>query len=451
MQVVAERDGGRALLVALSEPSNDVFDQTPAVVVNLRRQTVGPRSLLQGILARGYWTPFTGDPAPVLALVSSALEDGLTAAGRTFDEAKVRRYPKGTKERGREGGGRFAPKGETRTTAGLLATPSWLQSEARTPEEAFYKATRPRDAIAIARGWLLENGFNDEAAGNHVQVVKAMQDNYPDGYEFFLSLNDMHKEDFRRNVMQGDEYVPERLDMHNAIRASYLQDARVPEDGQQPMALFMAGGSGSGKSSMVGKQVNGIFTDGVVEAPEYAVYVNPDVIKELLPESIALKNGHDPRWAALSHEESSDIAAKLREDAEQAGFPMVIDGTGDAEGPSDRFPEGKFMGKVRAAENASYRTKIVFVDLPTEVALVRSDERALKTDRKISHEQIRGIHRNVTARHLEWRESANDWEVWANDDEDAGGRRMIAQRAAGGPIEIIDRERYAQMEAKANG
>lgn len=642
MQAIAER-GGYVLVQLQDRDEAKPLALVPAVVVNTRRGTVSAPSGVDTILAHGYWTPFEGDPVPVLALVSSAitaaafdptkhprspsgsesggefvsisgnkakvttvlpngeqqvtfrpatnqeksaarkaereqphhltkvgvgwyanadgtwgvigddpgyavtkeaaggegmgaglptqrewqvvhspegglresyeggqqvqwvnsLKEGrevikkrvgqLTAAGR-FDPTKHPRYPKGVREGGRfrpgdmisgmsvvgnhpvegevVGENRFGPiisneagdqitvKAETAEFTGdsglepseheLEGTPAWLQSEAKTADEAYYKATRPREAVATARGWLEENGYEEEARGNSIQVVQAMQDHYPDGYEFFLSINDLHKEDFRRNYMQDGDYTDERKATHNGIRAAYLSTARLPENGEAPEALFMAGGSGAGKSSIVGKQgPDGNFHGGTIDAPEGAVYVNPDEIKELFPETDALKAADDPRWAALSHEESSDVAATLRGDAEKAGFPMVIDGTGDAAGPSEQFPEGKFMGKVRDAEKAGYKTKIVFVDIPVEEAIRRADIRAQETGRKISQQQIRDIHRNVTARHLEWRDAAADWEVWANDDAESGGRRLIAKRVAGGPIEILDAERYAQMERKA--
>src|SRR6185503_21162107 len=101
--------------------------------------------------------------------------------------------------------------------------------------------------VAIARGWLAESGFAKEAEGNAVQVVAAMNEHYPDGWEFFLSINDLHKEDFRRNYMKSGEYTPERQALHNGIRAAYLSTAHLPPPGEQPMALFLAGGSGAGK------------------------------------------------------------------------------------------------------------------------------------------------------------------------------------------------------------
>lgn len=552
MQAVANRGDG-LVLVSLDEPDEqNLFDQSRGVIVNTRRGEVSEPRLMQAILARGYWTPFQGDPGPVLALASSALtaaglvanwdeakhprhppgsarggefasqsatlddvgehwgkespghvvfvddweyfrgpngdvyrarrdhpfdtvtgyrtgarfefpfwqlkqreEQGvypfnqlpLEAAG--FDESKIRRYPRGTKQRGREGGGRFAPKGtneaekessEEAPKEKLVG--SWLKAPAETPQDAYYKATRPREAVEIARGWLDENGFKDEAKGNAVQVVQAMQDHYPDGYEFFLSINDMHKEDFRRHYMKDGSYTPEREQVHNAIRAAYLKDAKLPPKGEQPEALFMAGGSGAGKSSILGHQTDGKWSGGTIKAPEGSVYVNPDDIKELLPDTQRLRSSDDDRWAALAHEESSDVAARLRKDAEQAGFPMVIDGTGDS-------APGKFLGKIQDAEKAGYRTKVVFVDIPTDEAIRRAEERAERTGRKVSSEQIRAIHQNVTQRHLDWRDKVDNWEVWANDDEKQGGRRLIASRTDGGPIKVEDKKRYDQMLEKA--
>jgi predicted ABC-type ATPase len=581
MDAVAER--GNHVLVQIDEGDSGPFAQARGVVVNTRLGTVSEPSLVASILARGYWTPFSGDPQPILTLVQQGftaagfdpakhprypkgredggrfapkagaaspweafrisnprtafeamgiehgmlseaqletlraqlvakvgeprsqreflrkfravpvltrgrwmppsdpvgpedlgaarawaayqyLKSGLTAAG--FDETKHKRHPKGTPVRGKEGGGRFAPKelaeqsdreydrsrlrdeGEYESE-GLSGTPSWLGTNALTPEDAYYKATRPREAVAIARAWLEEEGITESAQGvpladlNNVGVVALMEQHYPDGYEFFLSINDLHKEDFRRNYLQNGEYVPERAAYHNGIRAKFLEHAQLPQDGEPPMALFMAGGSGAGKSSILGKQVDGLWQDSLIEGvPDHSVYVNPDDIKEMLPEAQVLRDRDDMRWAALAHEESSDIAARLRKDAEQVGFPMVIDGTGDA-------APGKFLGKIQDAEKAGYRTKVVFVDIPTEEAIRRAEERAARTKRKVSREAIRDIHRNVTQRHLEWRDEVDNWEVWANDDEADGGRRLIARRINGGKIEYIDEPRYAQMAEKA--
>lgn len=552
MKAVAER--GSSVLVQLGErDANAPLKLVPAVVVNTRTGAVSVPRGLDTILAHGYWTEFSGDPQPVLDLVTAA---NLTSAA--FDESKHPRYPAGEREGGRfraktftfqgrdyhkvidtrtgepvdvaysrqeaerkasemqpdpefdalvdkyhqeasnlkrgasrkigpvvigrdrDGnyysdvgvgasfgkdpvsiahwlagieinerrgfgaagfveeqhprhpagsphGGEFAPKGAG-VTAATIAGP------AQSAEEAYYKATQPREAVDRARTWLRDNGYEEAAGGNAVQVVQAMQDHYPDGYEFFLTLGGLHKQDFQKNYRQGDTYTPERAKLHAALRADYMSYGERPPAGQAPQALFMAGGSGAGKSTVLAQE--GL-------APTGSVYINPDDIKERLPDTVAMREAGDDRWAALSHEESSDIAAELRNDAQAAGFPMVIDGTGDSS-------PGKFLNKVQAAQAAGYTPKVVYVDIPTEEAVVRAQVRAQETGRKVATETIRSVHQQVAQRFTEWRDQVDNWEVWANDDG-PNGRRQVARRVDGGPIVVLDPERYAQVEAKANG
>lgn len=414
MKALAQR--GHSVLVQLDEDGTQTpFPQVRGAVVDMRRQTVSEPRFVESILARGYWTPFEGDEEEVL---------GLVAAGFNPSQPRDRE-------------GKWTETGAT-TGDDTFDRPDWLGEPGVDADDLYYKSIRPREAVQIARAWLEDQGVTEHNGIplellNEVGVVAAMNEHYPDGYEMFLSIQDMHKEDFRRNYMQGGEYEPSRQDLHRGIRASYLAEGRVPTDGP-PEALFLAGGSGAGKST-------------IVEAgnlrPEGSVYINPDDIKELFPESRGLNAQDDWRWAMLSHEESSDIAADLRADAVAAGYPMVIDGTGDA-------APGKFLGKIRDAEAQGYATKVVFVDVDTDEAIRRATIRAQETGRKVGDQAIRDIHQNVTARHLEWRDEVDNWEVWANDDPPAG-RRVIARRVAGGPIEVLDRVRYAEMERKAGG
>lgn len=124
---------------------------------------------------------------------------------------------------------------------------------------------------------------------------------------------------------------------------------------------------------------------------------------------------------------------------------VVVDGTGDSD-------PGKFLGKINDAKKIGRDVEVVIVDLPTEVAVARAYERAANDPygRMVPEDVIRGYHQSVTARHLEWRDQVDDWQAWANDDRDAGGRRLIARRVGGGPIEVLDEARYEQMLAKAD-
>lgn len=462
MQAVAERNSNIVLVQLDPDPTGETpFDQTLGVIVNTRARTVSEPAFVQSILERGYWLPFDGDAEPALALASSAL----TAAG--YDESKHKRYPKGTKVHGNEGGGRFAPKeagdqsDEEEKTGPKTHPGTWVSLPATNAVEAHYKATRPREAIEKARGWLKENGVEEHnriptGLLNDVGVVEAMQEHYPDGYEMFLSINGLHKDDYRNHWLQGtgDAYKPERALEHAAMRADAMKNAKLPANGEAPEALFMAGGPASGKSTILGNQnEEGNFEGGTIEAPRTAVYVNPDKMKEIFDETEVLREQGDWRWAMLAHEESSDVAKQLTSDTYAAGLPIVVDGTGDAEGPSDRFPEGKFVGKIREAEAKGYKTKVVLVDIPVSEAVKRAKARELSehTGRKVSRKVVTDLHRGVAERHLEWRDKVDNWEVWANDDAEHGGRRIIARRVGGGAIEILEPKRYKQLEGKAHG
>lgn len=348
MEAIAQR--GETVLIA---------DGNDGYVVNLRTGERYPGPLpVQGVLSRGYWLPFDGDPKEALALV---------AAG-TFTETKHRRWPTGTKVRGKEGGGRFAPKATT-------AQPTGKEEE------------EPTEAQDSQQAHTDENG----------------------------------------------RYTEERQDLHAGIKTWFLDTAEhngaKPEE--HPEALFMAGGSGSGKSTVL-EQMD--------DAPEGYVSLNPDLVKEMLPEYEEMKAAGDPNAAAFVHEESSDITKDLTKETIARRYNMVVDGTGDS-------GEGKFLGKIQAAEKAGYSTRVVVVDIPTEEALKRAQARARRTGRMVPEHFLRAVHSSVSARHLEWRDQVNNWEVWANDQSPP---KLIARRTDGGQVEYLDRARYDQFVEKAN-
>jgi predicted ABC-type ATPase len=222
---------------------------------------------------------------------------------------------------------------------------------------------------------------------------------------------------------EDGRYVPERLALQDEIIGHFL-DAAHGEVQQNPATLFMIGGTASGKSTAIGR-----FDE---EFPN-AVLVNPDEIKEMLPEYQEMIEAGDSYAAWGTHEESSDIAKKLLSVVNERNYNAIVDGTGDS-GP------GVFEGKVAKAEAAGRRTKVVYVDVPTDVAVERAMTRARKTGRMVPESEIRKIHQAVAARHAEWAGNIGDWEVWATE---SGEPRMIAEREHGDLI-VYDKGRYQQ-------
>lgn len=239
----------------------------------------------------------------------------------------------------------------------------------------------------------------------------------------------------QRWKLAGGAYAPERLALHREIAKHFLQSGRAVPATQTPRATFMAGGSGAGKSTVK----KAITERG--DLPKNYVDIDPDAIKEMLPEYQALLEAGDTMAARLVHEESSDLAKAILEEAGKRRFNVVIDGTGDGE-------PGKFTGKLIAQEAKGYEVDVFVVDIPTAEALARAAARAARTGRYVPEADIRDIHRSVSASFEEWRDldQVKRWQVWANDERPP---RLIAQSREGA-YTLIDRDRFNQFVRKAD-
>jgi predicted ABC-type ATPase len=228
-------------------------------------------------------------------------------------------------------------------------------------------------------------------------------------------------------------YLPARLELHAEIINHFLEKGVVQDE---PATLFITGGTASGKSTMLD---SGELDDDFDDFGS-AVLINPDEIKEMLPEYKEMIKGGDQYAAWGTHEESSDIAKKLLAVTNERKYHAIVDGTGDS-GP------GKFEGKVAAAEAAGRRAKVIYVDVPTDLAVTRALKRAKETGRMVPVSEIRKIHREVAARHVEYADKIDDWEVWVTDK---GTPRMVAERE-NDEVKIYDQKRYDQTLAKGKG
>lgn len=152
------------------------------------------------------------------------------------------------------------------------------------------------------------------------------------------------------------QWTPERMAQADAFIESQLK-GKVPPKGRPPEATITMGGTGAGKSSL---------TRPLLEADPNLVDVNSDKTKLAIPEYEGLKKS-DPQNAAFRvHDESSMIAKRLLRDAAAKGLDFVYDTT---TGGSD--PE-----LYKRLQDAGYKVKIAYVDIPVEEALRRAAERS---------------------------------------------------------------------------
>lgn len=166
-----------------------------------------------------------------------------------------------------------------------------------------------------------------------------------------------------RNGKRTIIWDPERKKMHDRWIEDMLKGHKRQKN---PVALFTAGGPGSGKSS---------FLDQPGGQPDDAVTINPDEFKLLLPEYIQMRAADDDYAGHGAHEESSYLAKRLLAEAQARGFNVVIDGVGDSE-------PNKFRDKMIDAEAKGYKVEVAMSFLPLDKGQGRVKARAENPDSK---------------------------------------------------------------------
>jgi Zeta toxin len=228
-------------------------------------------------------------------------------------------------------------------------------------------------------------------------------------------------------------------------KATLKDAAEKARGGGKPVALFMGGGSASGKSSALAQAPDLV--------PDAAVHIDPDAFKEKLPEYQQMREGGERYAAAGAHEESADLAKRAQDEARQLGLNMLIDGTGDS-GAAKRDEQGnitepgKFAKKLIAANDAGYDVKSLYVTVPTDVAVQRSVARAGETGRFVPVPEVRNQHRNVSANFPEI--SALPFVSKMQVFDTSGGKPALIATGGGGQVSVHDEALHQAFLDKAH-
>lgn len=175
-------------------------------------------------------------------------------------------------------------------------------------------------------------------------------------------------------------WTAERQKLHDDIVKHFLKDGKISKN---PTFTMSGGGPASGKGFMLKK--TGLDQPG-------KVVIDADEIKKLIPEYAEMQKAGGKKGlkaAAYVHEESSYLAKRIMGEAADAGFDVVLDGTGD---------NGvKSLGKkVKKMKEKGYRVEAKYVSADTEVAVQRNWDRFLKTGRLPPEHMLRNVHRDVS-------------------------------------------------------
>jgi len=173
--------------------------------------------------------------------------------------------------------------------------------------------------------------------------------------------------------------LPERELLHQEIINTLFAGKR-PVPGQ-PTYTLMGGGPATGKSSVV--------KSGDVIIDKNTVKIDSDAIKKLLPEYQRGLELKDANIASYVHEESSALAKRIMSIGNTGNYNVLLDGTGDGSITS-------LTKKIAQARNNGMKVVGNYVTCPTQEALRRNAERALKTGRLPPPEMLIRTHKAVS-------------------------------------------------------
>lgn len=183
----------------------------------------------------------------------------------------------------------------------------------------------------------------------------------------------------KNQYFQEGKYSPERLELHHRIINEFLSSCQPSK--QQAVAIFMGGGSASGKSVLI-QNVCTMYN-------QYGNFlvIDSDRIKEKIPEYQDLIKAGAKDAASVVHDESSDIATRLYYEALSRNINLIFDGT---------FKNvDKYRNFLDTAKQNHYRITLFIADVPVEVALKRNQVRGDLTGRYVEEQIIRDSHKQV--------------------------------------------------------
>jgi predicted ABC-type ATPase len=195
-------------------------------------------------------------------------------------------------------------------------------------------------------------------------------------------------------------YKPGRAAFHDAIVKKFMHGKAPAAPGEKPHALVMMGGPGSGKSSIL-KQL-GIDLDS-------HVHIDPDEIKQHIPEYHVARAHNAKNAAFMAHEESSDVAKKLRDHAIQNRHHVLIDGTG-ANGP-------KHKAMVEDLKQRGYHVTLAMPHISKEEGLSRVAKRAEGNGRFVPSDVVGGAYDKIPGNFHKVAAAADDAYLFDNHEK----------------------------------
>lgn len=224
--------------------------------------------------------------------------------------------------------------------------------------------------------------------------------------------------------------------LHRAIVAYHFKGKTPVASGETPWAYASGGGGGAGKSTIL-KLLSG---QGRLDTSN-AVTVNPDDIKELIPEYSTIAATGDGRAAAVVHEESSRLAKQVLErlfNPDQPRYHFVYDGTlGWAPGVYKQFSEWR---------RAGYSIHLIGVTVDPQEAAERAAIRGKSSGRWVPVPMLLEAHRGFNANIKSYIDLVDRAEVY--DNTPPNPHEVATKSTLKSPISVVNQELWSIIERR---
>lgn len=232
-------------------------------------------------------------------------------------------------------------------------------------------------------------------------------------------------------IFKGEEMT--RAEMRKRIEDHYFSQAKPVQDGTKPIVYVMGGGGASGKGTIKGK----LIAEGLIDTKN-TVSLDPDEVKPHIPEYDAIVKAGDSRAAAVTHEESSDIAklVKLRAtggvDGKGPKYNLVLDVTlGDP---------AKGVAYLEDLKARGYEVRLFGVTVDPRMAVVRATNRAIKNNRWIPIKALLHAHKGFSSAFEQYAEIADQARLYENSNNPI----LLAEKS-NGILDVKDATAYNEI------
>ena len=206
---------------------------------------------------------------------------------------------------------------------------------------------------------------------------------------------------------------------------------KVKHPGAQPTLYLIGGGSASGKGTLLKLLKN------TQVIPEGSVLeIDPDALKDKLPEYLRIIEKGDSRAAAVVHEESKQLAEKIFHEALERRLNIVLNRTMCNRDAGVRL--------IEEAKAAGYKVWLFGVTVDVRIAVGRAAKRAHETNRYVSIDTIIATHKGFSQAFPVYAKHVDRAELRNNEGEP---EHPIAV-AEGDRIEVLDQDAYDEFLSK---